>query len=410
MKTTHCLRPHFGILLFLCIATASCSWKPIKMIQNVEYVYESPTRSDREMTCNDSEYFIPIDGETGITPMRTIRLNMHVMNSSDGSQNLKGQEAIRFVEDLIYAANQDLSRNQPMRLPLNNKTPVLDPLIRYTLSRNKDGDPAIYQHFDDEYYYLVKKGPYRNNYDRSVIERYGIGLDSILNVFIQAPPPDSLMTDNYGGLKTGVALQKGIRISGPFLTDSRAWSYSGLFNHEVGHILGLRHSWLPDQCDDTPEHPNCWNFTNDGSVCDSLVSNNVMDSNADQNALTPCQIGVIQRSLTQRHRSQRTFQTNDYCERRIKEPVRISDTVTWCREMDVISDIVIEKNSQLEIRNRVSMPRGGKIYIKNGGQLILRRNAVLQNACGLPWKGIYSKSPNGQQVLKEEGALLIAND
>lgn len=400
-----------GLVLVLCgISIISCSWKPVKRIQSVGYIYESPTRSDREMTCFDSEYYIPWDGETGTTPMRTIRLNIHIMNSRDGSKNLQGQAALQFVEDLISTANEDLDHNQPMRLPLYNKTPVLDPLVRYQIVKKEDGSPAIYMHFDDEYYYLVKKGPYRNNYDRSVIDKYGIGLDSILNVFIQTPPPDSLMTDDYGGLKTGVALQNGIRISGPFLTDSRVWTYSGMFNHEVGHILGLRHSWLPDQCDDTPEHTNCWNFTNDGSVCDSLVSNNVMDSNADQDAMTPCQIGIMQRSLTQQHRTQRAYQDHDFCERQIKKPIRISDTVTWCREMDIVSDIVIEKNSQLVIRNRVSMPRGGRIYIEKGGQLVLRRKAVVQNACGLPWHGIYSRKPMEDRVVKEDGAVLIVND
>src|SRR5690606_29416012 len=228
------------------------------------------------------------------------------------------------------------------------------------------------------------------------------------NIFIQAPPPDSLIGENYGGLKTGVALRNGIRISGPFLTDDRIYTYTGLFNHEVGHILGLRHAWLRDQCDDTPTHSNCWNFTNDGSECDSLVSNNVMDSNADQDAYTPCQIGIIQHSLAEARSTKRRFQKDSYCRSQGLDPVHIRDTVIWYRETDVVSDVIIDRNATLIITNRVSMPEGGRILIERNGKLILRGDkAVIQNACGFPWQGVFSKTNQINQVVLEKGSSIV---
>jgi len=329
------------------------------------------------------------------------------MNSRDSSKNLSGPDAARFATELVALANKELADNQPMRLPLGNQTLVLDPLLQYTIAETESGRYAIYEHFDDDFYYLVKKGPNRNNYDRKVIERFGIGLDSILNVFVQVTPPDSMMGNNYGGLKNGVALRNAIRISGPLLEDARVYTYTGMFNHEVGHILALRHSWVPDQCEDTPEHPNCWNFTQNGSVCDSLVSNNVMDSNADQDALTPCQIGIIQQNLTESRGKGRNFLVDSYCHRRDLPPVLIQDTVVWNREMDVISDIVLEKNSQLVINNRLSMPEGGRIYVGRKAQLIIGKNAYIRNACKLSWDGIYSKSGHADQIIVEEGAAIV---
>src|SRR5690625_7475544 len=92
-----------------------------------------------------------------------------------------------------------------MRLPLNNNTPVLDPRIRYRLVTKENGDPAIYFHYDDDHFYLIKKGKHQNNYDRKVIEQYGVGLDSVLNVFVQVPPPEDIMPYQYGGLINGFA-------------------------------------------------------------------------------------------------------------------------------------------------------------------------------------------------------------
>ncbi len=393
--------------LFILVQFTSCAWKPVSGIYVAENDPSATTRRHSVKSGFPSERYIPWNGESQITPMRTIRVNFHFMNSRDSSKNLHGEAAIAFAQRLIEEANSDLGNNQPMRLPLGNHTPVLDPLIRYEIERRKDGSPAIYQHYDDDYYYLVKKGKFRNNHQTQVIDRYGAGTDSILNVFVQAPPPDSMMDENYGGLITGVALRNGIRISGPLTEDSRVYKYTGMFNHEVGHVLGLRHSWTRDQCDDTPEHTNCWNFTQNGSECDSLVSNNIMDSNADQNAFTPCQIGIMHQNLTEVGKRGRSYLKVDYCKKLSVAPIRIRDTVVWNREIDVISDIVIEKNSQLVIHSRLSMPQAGRIYIEKNGQLVLKNKAVIDNACGMRLDGVFVKSDRTDQLVIEEGASVI---
>lgn len=51
---------------------------------------------------------------------------------------------------------------------------------------------------------------------------------------------------------------------------------------------------------DAPANANCWNLNSPaGSNCDnwSKVSNNLMDYNADQSSLSPCQIGIMQNNL-----------------------------------------------------------------------------------------------------------------
>lgn len=87
----------------------------------------------------------------------------------------------------------------------------------------------------------------------------------------------------------------------------RSYWPATLIMHEIGHNLGLRHTWNQnDGCDDTPMNPyhlnrsatgfQCWALNEPAtSKCDSLhkCSNNMMDYNAYQNALTECQLAKI---------------------------------------------------------------------------------------------------------------------
>ncbi len=87
------------------------------------------------------------------------------------------------------------------------------------------------------------------------------------------------------------------------------WSFAGLFNHELGHLMGLCHSFY---CDNPCNHIDldvrkecmisaCYNDCggpNQG-VCNNWDSgsSNMMGYNPDQNALSPCQWQQIMRSL-----------------------------------------------------------------------------------------------------------------
>lgn len=79
-----------------------------------------------------------------------------------------------------------------------------------------------------------------------------------------------------------------------------------LIFHEIGHNVSLQHTWNEnDGCDDTPQHPThpgfqCWSINNpNDSRCDEIteVSNNVMDYNSVQRALTQCQIQRVHNFL-----------------------------------------------------------------------------------------------------------------
>lgn len=66
--------------------------------------------------------------------------------------------------------------------------------------------------------------------------------------------------------------------------------FSNICSYEIGHSFGLFHSWGGGTCPDTPAHPNCWDNTGCGG---QPASNNLMDYNNCQCALTPCQLATV---------------------------------------------------------------------------------------------------------------------
>jgi len=266
-----------------------------------------------------------------------------------------------------------------------------------TSNPSQAGSNGIYFHYDDELCYYVHKGRNRNLFDRRVIEKYSVGKDSILNIFIMPHHPDSVASPTYSASGVGVALGNAIKIAGIYENKAPSWSYRGVLNHEVGHVFGLVHAWVSnDGCADTPPHPaKCWNRT-ENSPCDTMATNNVMDYNALQNAWTPCQIGKVHRSMATPGSRPRKIIIPYWCTLNESKNISIRDTFLWEGAKDLEGHLIIEPGGVLQINCRVSMPPGGQLIIQAGGELRLGNNAVLHNDCDQEWDGI---------IIQERGSL-----
>jgi hypothetical protein len=373
------------ILFFSCKTTISGSY-----LLEDQVKVEEPAEGigNRKSACHDYLNYAPDTNHLEFTPVKYVRVNFHFMNSTDSSQNYTGQKAIDFANTILQGANYMFNNNKKSYLPRNNDIPVLPVRIQYILTprENEPDDDGIYFHYDDECYFMVKKGKNSTLTHKTAFERYGVMKDTVLNVFLLPHHPDSVKSPTYGAFLMGIAMGDFVKVAWNFNTTEEldAIQMRGTFNHEVAHIYSLVHAWAyNDGCDDTPLHP-----------LDTL-SNNIMDYRSQQLSLTPCQIGKMHWRMSTPRATGRKFLEPLWCFRDPNKTIFIKDSIEWMTQKDLEGDLVITEGAQLRIGCRISIPKDGRITVEPGAKLILE-NAQLHNDCGDKWQGIeIQKSKKG---------------
>ncbi|MGB0839185.1 MAG: M43 family zinc metalloprotease [Chitinophagales bacterium] len=413
MKSFLCV---LSVLLFI---NLSCNDRIIRYFLTSEQVVSSlPTsieeNSNQQVTtrkaasnnrkiCGDQLNYAPDTSYIDHTPMRWVRVNFHFVDSKAGGINFGEEEGVAFSHELLKVCNERMLTNAKMHLPKGNETPIVPPRYQFVLAGKHANDDGIYFHNNDSLFVFNKKRGRGSLFSREQYNVLGTRKGEVINVFFLEHHPDSIASKTYKASSDGVGYYDWAKVGGSYqIWQERKEKYknwtclsefiSGIFNHELGHSLGLAHTWAGnDGCDDTPKNANCWYPDKNWEACNSIekVSNNMMDYNAWRNALTPCQIGRVHKRMATPKSKQRKKLDPVWCVYKPEAKIVIPKgaRITWLGAKDLEGDLVIEKNAKLTIHCTISLPKKAKIIVKPGGTLALN-GAKLTNLCGEKWQGI----------------------
>jgi hypothetical protein len=251
---------------------------------------ESSSKSATSATIDDWSFYSGYNSDN--TPVKYVRVTLHVFLKSNGTGNFPDNATSRdWLTNFFWPRlNAKYSSTEHMALPTTSPY-YIDTRIQFVLA-------GIYFWNDDKGWDLYCPGSgvstichITDGTGANLYQTYVVNNANMTNKYNSV---HVFLGENQTGMgrASGIGDKKYIVMSGMYtkhLNGNNWWQPANLLAHELGHSIGLRHTWNGnDGCDDTPQNNCGW----DPDPSCTVQTNNMMDYNPNMSALTQCQINM----------------------------------------------------------------------------------------------------------------------
>ncbi|MFN4233651.1 MAG: M43 family zinc metalloprotease [Bacteroidia bacterium] len=340
-------------------------------------------------SCNNYLSYIP-GNNLNETPILTFRVNIHIYRDSNGNGVFQPSDIPQFYNQ-IALVNEHFNNLLPPVLSVSPPAPFIpSSRIQFRLTN-------VYFHDDSDFYFSDE------SCGSIFYDTHGINKNTEINIFYYRG------TD-INPIGVGCGPYPYVNMREHTYLD---WASSQLLAHELGHVLGLPHTFsgtcsncTDDSYDDT-FYPDCnrdWLPCGINSIANcnnnpihTGISNNIMGYNTCRKYFSPKQIGRMHYNAIV-FSNRRNYLDCNYDN---AQSITISNSHSvWESAKFVRGDIIIQSGSSLSIRCDVYMPPTGKIIVQTGAKLIIDEGRIT-SSCDNMWQGVmlHGNINQSQQII-----------